>query len=835
MDDDRLARAREGDLDAFLALVRARAGRLHRLAAIGAGDPAIAHRTAATAIRTAWRDVRRIGDADGLEPALERALVAALPRRPSGGNGPGGDGADPLARALRALPPGHRVALARCLDPHPDHAALAVAGRAGVDVGVPGDGAVGGVAPGGGQPGDGGRPSADLASEIIDLDGPLAGWDLGRLRAALGAEARGASPDAEALFAELRAELAGSRPDAGLRAVMRSALPGPATLARGAALALAAVVGIGVLATLPAGREAQDTGGAAAGPTAAPPGGGGTAGTPSRDADAAADTAAGGPPGGFPTEVDGLRVIGAGEARRLADSPALAGRSLAIRGWLSRPTFREPCLAPEPATLGRPGRGAVAVEPVVVDNPVSAAAAFCVRDAVLRESPGGEWSVAHLHPQLLPGTGLGRARRLLVNPEGRSIPVVVLAHFGDPRVAACAAGGRHCGEELVIDQVAWVYGAPARPPVAVRSLAPGTDTYRSGWDAMDLAESAYGGIVAVSASGVPEADLGLVEPEATDVPSPSGFAWLVRAIVEPRPSDPLGATRTWLVVDDRTGEVAPAPGAVAATADPGGTGFLFPGRVDGASVRTVAEARALAEAGLPEGSAIAVAGWLATPTLAGACLTGDVDRPLEGDAAFCRRGTILRGPTPDGRALYVQLPPGAPELPIGDAVDTRRMPVPVVALVESGSARSEPCWPTDNGCGRELVLERLLWVDGATTDVAVAELDGADLDPPRLSLAEVRSLAEEAVADVGRVVSIVRVPAARRGEVAPGAEERALGGDHAWIVRVRSPLVVPGVGRRARLERLWWLLVDDATGRAFPGTRPIADLPDEPPPATPPG
>jgi hypothetical protein len=269
-----------------------------------------------------------------------------------------------------------------------------------------------------------------------------------------------------------------------------------------------------------------------------------------------------------------------------------------------------------------------------------------------------------------------------------------------------------------------------------------------------------------------------------------------------------------------------APGAVASSAWAAGPGFLFPRQVDATPVRSVTEAISLVEAGVPEGSLIAVAGWLATPALAGSCLAEarDVDRPLAPDAPFCRRGAVLRGPTPGGRALSLQLPPGTPALPIAEAVGERRMPVPVVALVESGSPRSEPCWPTDNGCGRELALERLLWVDGAATDVAVAELDVPGLAAPRLTAARVRALAEEAVGDAGRVVSIVRVPAARRGDVAPGAERTAIVGDHAWVVRLRSDAAGAG-GGAARLEVLWWLLVDDASGRPVAGSRTIAGVP----------
>jgi hypothetical protein len=161
-------------------------------------------------------------------------------------------------------------------------------------------------------------------------------------------------------------------------------------------------------------------------------------------------------------------------------------------------------------------------------------------------------------------------------------------------------------------------------------------------------------------------------------------------------------------------------------------------------------------------------------------------------------------------------------------MDARQMPVAVVALVESGSLRSEPCWPTDSGCGRALVLERLLWVDGVTTDVAIAELDAEGIAPPRLSAAEVRRLAETAIADRGRVVSVIRVPAAQRGSVAPGADDNPVAGDHAWIVRVRSPMVGTGTDPEMRLDLLWWLMVDDATGRTSTGSRAVAGLPGLP-------
>ncbi len=86
-----------------------------------------------------------------------------------------------------------------------------------------------------------------------------------------------------------------------------------------------------------------------------------------------------------------------------------------------------------------------------------------------------------------------------------------------------------------------------------------------------------------------------------------------------------------------------------------------------------------------------------------------------------------------------------------------------------------------------------------------------------------------ALADRGRVVSIVRVPAARRGLVAPGSDASRIAGDHAWIVRVRSPMV--RAGWTTGLDYLWWLLVDDTTGRTSTDARPIAALPGTTAPA----
>jgi hypothetical protein len=775
--------ANRDELEAFLDRVRPRAGRLLRLATIAAGDPGTAERAAAAAVRSTWRDARRLDpthlDPDDLAGALEIRLAAAVPRRRSATAG------TPLDLALAPLKPADRIALARCLDPVPDEAALRVAGRAGVEF------------------------AALAGGAIVDLDGPLVGWDLQRLRASLAAAT--GPLDADRLVARAAAELAGTRPDHGWMAALREILPGPAVAARGIALVLAVVVGASTLA-LTASRP--DAAGGVAGSTAGTEGpaagtGDGSSGVGGVVAGMAIDT-----PGEFPAEVDGLPVLGVKAAKRLVGDPSARGRAIAIRGWLVPPTLRDACATGLPSSR-------------TIRDPLSPEAAFCLREAVLREAPVDRWSVTHLHAQLRPGTGLGHVARALAAADGSAIPVVVVAHYGDPLAALCTAGGRQCGEALVVDGIAWAVGAPTRPATAVRPTVPGTETRRSADDAIAIAEEAFAGLRVLAVSGLPTAELGRVEPAAVDVAPPSGFAWLVRALADVRPGDEREAVGTWLVVDDGTGEIVAAPDAAAGRTGTPGSGYLFPKRVDGALVRSVAELRELAADGMPEGAAIAVAGWLATPTLAGACVpeVGLVDGPLGRDAAFCRRAATLRGSGADGRVVDVQLPPGTPSLPIDEAIVARDMPVPVVALVVSGSPRSEPCLPGRVVCTRELVLERLLWVAGTPTDVAVATLDVVGSAPPRLATADVRTLAESAIAGHGRIVSIVRVPAARRSDVAPGANASPIAGDHAWIVRVRSPMADAATGRGSSLDLLWWLMVDDATGRTSTGMRSLADLP----------
>jgi hypothetical protein len=114
--------------------------------------------------------------------------------------------------------------------------------------------------------------------------------------------------------------------------------------------------------------------------------------------------------------------------------------------------------------------------------------AFCARIGILAQAP---WAAdtgfaqlgAHLHPQFPVGVRVP----FRVTEVGRSgwaaSAAVVIARLDDPRARRCVPVGRHCGEELVVERVAWVEGedyprtvtvdpAVTPDPGTVGSLAP---------------------------------------------------------------------------------------------------------------------------------------------------------------------------------------------------------------------------------------------------------------------------------------------------------------------------------------------------------------------------
>ncbi|MEO5965739.1 MAG: hypothetical protein ABIR11_09765, partial [Candidatus Limnocylindrales bacterium] len=92
--------------------------------------------------------------------------------------------------------------------------------------------------------------------------------------------------------------------------------------------------------------------------------------------------------------------------------------------------------------------------------------AFCVRVGLLGEDPwqGGPTSSPdapgfHLHPQFPASVGIPSQATFVAASPGTTTPaVIVLARFNDERAERCVPGGRHCGQELVVERVAWVEG-----------------------------------------------------------------------------------------------------------------------------------------------------------------------------------------------------------------------------------------------------------------------------------------------------------------------------------------------------------------------------------------
>ena len=155
----------------------------------------------------------------------------------------------------------------------------------------------------------------------------------------------------------------------------------------------------------------------------------------------------------FPGRVDGLQVHG---VRWTLDarSRGLARGRIAIAGYLGEEVAGPGCRFDQPAF------------------PRTA----CVRVAVLAADPWDGRSVSerelppyHLHAQVLAGVDVRVGEPATDRPnDPRSLAVIVVAHFDDPRAEPCVPEGRHCGQELVIESVAWRddigFGAPSTSP-----------------------------------------------------------------------------------------------------------------------------------------------------------------------------------------------------------------------------------------------------------------------------------------------------------------------------------------------------------------------------------
>jgi len=81
MQRDLAQRAREGDHDAFCALVDGSIGRLHAVACLILRDRDLAHDAVQEALVAAWRDIRGLRDPDRIEGWFRRLVVRACYRQ----------------------------------------------------------------------------------------------------------------------------------------------------------------------------------------------------------------------------------------------------------------------------------------------------------------------------------------------------------------------------------------------------------------------------------------------------------------------------------------------------------------------------------------------------------------------------------------------------------------------------------------------------------------------------------------------------------------------------------------------------------------------------------
>jgi hypothetical protein len=153
----------------------------------------------------------------------------------------------------------------------------------------------------------------------------------------------------------------------------------------------------------------------------------------------------------FPERVAGLDVQGVRWTLEARSRGLVRGELLAIAGYLAMDAQPEDCYSP--------------VTGIVLP--------FCVRTGVLGDEPwmGGGLSDPprppfHLHPQLPSAVRVpylaASAARLGIPAQ----PVIVLARFDDARAMPCIPEGRHCGQELVVERVAWMDGEVFPPSIA---------------------------------------------------------------------------------------------------------------------------------------------------------------------------------------------------------------------------------------------------------------------------------------------------------------------------------------------------------------------------------
>jgi hypothetical protein len=109
-----------------------------------------------------------------------------------------------------------------------------------------------------------------------------------------------------------------------------------------------------------------------------------------------------------------------------------------------------------------------AMEPECTDRYLGPYGSLCHRGSVLADARFSPFAYGesswrrigpHLHPQFPVGVRMPhQAQRTTAAKDGPPLAVVVLGRFGDERARACQPAGQHCGEEFVVERVAWLDG-----------------------------------------------------------------------------------------------------------------------------------------------------------------------------------------------------------------------------------------------------------------------------------------------------------------------------------------------------------------------------------------
>lgn len=170
---------------------------------------------------------------------------------------------------------------------------------------------------------------------------------------------------------------------------------------------------------------------------------------------AAAPLLPGALPAGAPDRIAGLDVLTVTEALERRGAGDLAG-VVAVGGYLG-----------------------------VREQPVCSGT-FCDRTGILAEGPftattGFADIGPHLHPQLPTGVVLPSTAHIAgaaaPQADAAAPAAIVIARFDDQRARRCLPAGRHCGQELVVERVAWTDGDSYPPMIAT---GPGVPLVRAG-------------------------------------------------------------------------------------------------------------------------------------------------------------------------------------------------------------------------------------------------------------------------------------------------------------------------------------------------------------------